>query len=137
MAAWISAPARAVAASGLTSQVPASAKWLVASFEGWLVGVRAAERRRVEALGARQAEVGLGRRQARRVHGALRLGHRARVGMAGLLQERPDVHLGAVVLALAEVRVADLAAGVDQVLGGPVLVAQASQVASLLSCATG
>ena len=42
---------------------------------------------------------------------------------AGLLEQRADRLLGGVVLALAEVRVADLALGVDQVLGRPVLVA--------------
>ena len=42
---------------------------------------------------------------------------------AGLAQQRADRRLGLVVPALAEVRVAHVAAGVDQVLGRPVLVA--------------
>ena len=119
----MAASARAVAATSLSSQVPDEREVARRELGRRRVGVRAAQRRRVEALGARQAEVGLGRRHARRVDRALRLGHRARVGMAGLPQQRPDVHLGAVVVALAEVRAADLAARVDEVVGRPVLVA--------------
>ena len=42
---------------------------------------------------------------------------------AGFGEQRPDRRFGLVVVALAEARVAHLAVGVDQVVGGPVLVA--------------
>ena len=43
---------------------------------------------------------------------------------AGLAQEHLQDHLGLLVLALAEVVVADLALGVDEVQGGPVVVVE-------------
>ena len=80
--------------------------------------VEPGSRRRLPALRARGAEVGLRRRVARHLAGWWPArSPRSLSGSSG------GSALGLRVVALAEVRVADLAVGVDQVLGRPVLVA--------------
>ena len=75
------------------------------------------------AAGAGRAEVGLGRRLLPDGLGRADLGVVAEPLRARLLEQAADRRLGLVVVALAEVDVADAALGVDQVLRGPVLVA--------------
>ena len=85
--------------------------------------MRAGDGGRSDALGTGEAQVGLrGRLGARVERAADARGLRAD-GVAGLGQQCADVAFGRVVVALAEVRLANLAGGVDEVLGGPVLVA--------------
>ena len=78
-------------------------------------------RRRRVALGAREPEIRLWCGPRGR-HDVLRRARLAGGPRARLAEQRPDRRLGPVVVALAELHVAHMAGGVDQVLGRPVLV---------------
>ena len=75
------------------------------------------------ALGALGAEIGFRRGLLRGGEDRAAAGHATEPAMPGLGEQRAYRQLGVAIAALTEVGVAHVAAGVDQVLGGPVLVA--------------